>query len=121
MAHATSQFVIVDSGADTCLLGDEFHIIHQDTMRTVEVLGFNDERGKEVGKYIGAGICAVDLPSNSMLLLQVNEGVIMNTGKTLLSVNQIWHHGHSVDDCPLRYGGQQQILTHQGHHIPLTY
>ena len=45
----------------------------------------------------------------------------MNTGKTLLSVNQIRHHGHSVDDCPLRYGGQQQILTHQGHVIPLTY
>ena len=100
MAHATSQFAIVDSGADTCLLGDKFHIIHQDTMQTVEVLGFNNERGKEVGKYIGAGICAVDLPSNSTLLLQVNEGVIMNTGKTLLSVNQIWHHSHSVDDSP---------------------
>ena len=75
VATATANFAVVDSGADTCLLGEEFHIIHQDTMRTVEVLGFNDERGKETGKHLGSGICAMDLPSNETILLQVNEGV----------------------------------------------
>ena len=54
-------FAVVDSGADTCLLGAEFYIENQDTMRTVEVLGFNDEHGKESGLHIGSGICAVDV------------------------------------------------------------
>ena len=90
-------------------------------MRTVEVLGFNDECGKETGKNLGSGICALDLPSNETILLQVNEGVIMNTGKTLLSVNQVCHFGHIIDDCPKRYGGTQAITTTQGRVLPLSY
>ena len=121
MAQATATFAVVDSGADTCLLGEEFHIIHQDTMRTVEVLGFNDDRGKETGKHIGSGICAIDLPSHETILLQVNEGVVMHAGKTLLSVNQVRHFGHAVHDCPWRYGGEQAIVTHHGLRLPLSY
>ena len=90
-------------------------------MRMVEVLGFNDERRKETGKNLGSGICAIDLPSNETILLQVNEGVVMQTGKTLLSVNQIRHFGHIVDDCPKCYGRKQSIATTQGHILPLSY
>ena len=121
VANATANFAVVDSGADTCLLGEEFHIIHHNTMRTVEVLGFNNDRGKETGKHLGSGICAIDLPSKETILLQVNEGVVMQTGKTLLSVNQVRHFGHVVDDCPRKYGGKQAITTTQGHVLPLSY
>ena len=44
VANATANFAVVDSGTDTCLLGEEFHIISQDTMCTVEVLGFNNKQ-----------------------------------------------------------------------------
>ena len=47
-------------------------------MRQVEVHGFNDEQGAEKGLHIGSGICAVDMPDGDVLLLQVNEGVIIN-------------------------------------------
>ena len=121
MANATANFAVVDSGADTCLLGEEFHILHQDTMHTVEVLGFNDECRKETGKNLVSGVCAIDLPSNETILLQVNEGVVMQTGKTLLSFHQVCHFGHVVDDCPCKYGGKQAITTTQGHVLPLSY
>lgn len=85
----TELHTIVDNGADTSLLGEAFHILEQDTMRTVEVHGFNDSRGAESGLHIGSGICAIDLPGKDTILLQVNEGVIMKQGKSLLSVNQI--------------------------------
>ena len=62
-------FAVIDSGADTCLLGSEFHIEAQDTMHTVEVLGFNNKRGKESELHIGSGICAVDIMGGDPVLL----------------------------------------------------
>lgn len=121
VATATANFAVVDSGADTCLLGEEFHIIHQDTIRMVEVLGFNDEHGKETGKNLGSAIYALDLPSNEIILLQVNEGVVMQTGKTLLSINQVCHFDHVVDDCPCCYRGKQAIIITYGQILLLSY
>ena len=117
----TSEWAIVDSGADTCLLGDCFHITKRDTNQIVEVHGFNDKLGAETGLYIGTGLCAVDLPGADTLLLQVNEGVIMPKGKSLLAANQMRAHHTIVNDVPVRYGGKQSLITREDDAIPLQY
>lgn len=112
---------MVDSGADTCLLGSEFHIENQDTMHTVEVLGFNDKCGKESGLHIGTRICAVDIMGGNSVLLQVNEGVVMHTGKSLLLCNQLRSFGTQVHDTPIIYGRLQCLILHDGTCLPLNY
>ena len=114
-------YTIIDSGADTSLMGTDFHIVEQDTMRTVEVHGFNDNRGAERGLHIGSGICAVEKDSGTVLLLQVNEGVIMKNGKSLLSSNQLRAYQNEVHDVPRRYGGKQCIILSNGEVLPLNY
>ena len=114
-------YAVVDSGADTCLLGSEFYIESYNSMRTVEVLGFNNERGKESGLHIGSGICAVDVMGGDPVLLKVHEGVVMPQGKSLLSSNQLRHFGTQVHDTPIMYGGLQRIILPDGMCLPLTY
>ena len=114
------HWTAIDSGADTSLLGSSFHILEEDSTRVVTVHGFNDEEGAATGLHIGSGICAIDV-DNDVLLLQVNEGVIMPKGKSLLSSNQMRAHGHAVNDAPKRYGGQQSITMSTGNTLPLRY
>ena len=111
----------VDSGADTCLLGRDFYIqdVYQD--RCVDVEGFH-ENVQVQNIPIGSGLTVCELQSGESILLQVNEGVAIGDGKTLLSTNQMRHHGHLVHDVPHRYAGKQCLISADSQYtLPMEY
>ena len=114
------SFQVVDGGANTSLMGPEYHILSTDTNRQVEVIGW-DNNAKD-NMCIGNGITAVDIPGCDTILLQVNEGVVLGSkGSSLLATNQARAFGHEVYDNPRKYGGRQCIKTVDGTIIPLMY
>ena len=67
----------VDGGADTCLLGTEFHIDQTYSHRTVDVMGYSHELVTQ-GVPIGTGTTLYEAPDGTELLIQVHEGIIMS-------------------------------------------
>ena len=78
---------LIDGGADTCMIGPEFHFESESTTRSVDVEGFEGPEKIVKNLPIGTGVTAVDLP-NETILLRVNEGII-NKKKTIFSTNQL--------------------------------
>ena len=113
-------FAPVDGGADTCLLGQEFHIEHTYPHRTVDVMGYSNDLVTS-GVPIGTGITLYEGPDGTQFLLQVHEGIIMSNDKTLFSTNQMCHCGHTVNDVPIRYGGSQTISTYDDQSLLMAY
>ena len=60
---------LVDSGADTCMLGPEFFIESQSTTRKVNIEGFQGSTNLLRDMPIGVGITAVDIPDEPTILL----------------------------------------------------
>lgn len=78
---------LVDSGADTCMLGPEFFIETQYDNKTVNIQGFEGPSHVVKNLAIGNGITAVDLPDMT-ILVRVNEGVI-TPFQSIISCNQV--------------------------------
>ena len=111
---------LIDSGADTSMIGPEFYIEEQHDHRRVTIEGFGGPDHTVRNMRIGNGITAVDLPDMT-ILVRVNEAVI-SPYKTIISTNQVRSWGHKVDDVPIRYGGKQAIyLDQEDIQIPLKY
>ena len=113
--HKVNQglpMALIDSGADTCLLGPEFYIESQSTDRIIDMQGFAGSESKVENLPFGVGIAAVDLPDGTVII-RVNEGIVVPY-QSILSANQLQKLGTIVDDCPRQYGGKQQIVINNG-------
>lgn len=109
---------LMDSGANTSLIGPEFFIQRFDEKRVV-VEGFGGPFHAVRGMRMVVGITAVQSTENT-ILIRVNEAVLAE--KTILSVNQIRSQGHTVDDVTIWYGGKQAIfIKGENIGIPLAY
>jgi len=122
LCHRALQGVpmaLVDSGADTCLLGPEFHIESQSTDRFIDMQGFSGAASKVTNLPFGVGIGVVDMEDGAVMI-RVNEGVVVPF-PSILSANQMRSYATKVDDCPKRYGGKQQITLNDGPTMSLQY
>ena len=71
-----TDFLIIDSGADTSTIAGDHWIIDEITERKINLLGFkSDVTSHDVP--VGSGITAIDLPDDSTILLKVNEAAIL--------------------------------------------
>ena len=110
---------LIDSGADTSLLGPEFYIESQSTDHLINMQGFSGAASRVEGLPIGVGIAVVDIPGGKVMV-RVSEGIVVPY-QSILSANQMRSFGTEVDDCPRMYGGGQRIVIDQGPTMPLQY
>lgn len=110
---------LVDSGADTSLLGPEFYIESQSTDQLIDMQGFSGAASKVKNLPFGVGLAVVDLP-DGIVMIRVNKGIVVPF-QSILSANQLRHFNTTVDDCPRKYGGTQQITINGGPSLHLQY
>ena len=89
---------IIDSGADTSIVGTGWHVTHT-TMRRVNVIGFDHHLQPRQALPIVSAVTAVDTPQG-VILLKVNEAVHNDGAQSLLSKCQLIDYGLDVDECP---------------------
>ena len=78
---------LIDSGADTSMIGTEFFIEVQHDHRRVSIEGFGGPSHTIRNMRIGNGVTAVDLEEGTVLI-RINEAVI-SPYKTIISTNQV--------------------------------
>ena len=110
---------LVDSGADTCLLGPEFHIESQSTDRFIDMMGFSGAASRVTGLPFGVGIAVIEAPQGTVMV-RVNEGIVVPY-QSILSCNQMRNFNTRVNDCPRMHGGAQNITLPNGPTLPLQY
>ena len=94
----------LDSHADTCVLGKQFHIFEY-TGEECNVSPYSKEYDPVTVK-IGHGKCAYDMPDGTTCILTIHHGLCMpNQEPSLLCPNQLRWHGVTVDDCPRHLTG----------------
>ena len=101
LCHKTLQSVpiaLVDSGADTCLLGPEFYIKSQSIEWFIKIHGFSEPASKVQNLPFGVGIGVLDLKDGAVMI-RVNEGIVVPY-TSILSANQLRNFSAKVDDCP---------------------
>ena len=82
---------LIDSGADTCMMGSDFHITSR-TGRTVTVEGFGGRDTVIRDMEICTGVTLVTIPNQDPVLIRVSHGVT-TTDKSILSCNQMRAQG----------------------------
>ena len=103
-----------DGGADTCLAGKGFTFtLYTDRMALVQ--GFDDELS--IGeKKIGTCVGAYDMDDGTTVLLCLNETIEHTSQEnTMLSLNQMRHHG--VDVCDIQPKFKRDGITFFCHSI----
>ena len=60
-----------------------------------------------------------DLPDGTPILLMFNRYAYHASGNTIHSKIQLQDNGNMVDDCPIKLGGTQKIVTPGGLTMPL--
>jgi len=102
---------IMDSGADTSVIGQGWYILKVDNFRKVNVIGFDADRSKKLGLHIVVAVTAVDLSDGQTILLQIAEAAF-NPASThsLLSEYQLRDYGCKIDSVSIKHGGNQQFL-----------
>ena len=114
------SIAIIDSGADTCILGKGWFIQYTHPTRKVNVIGFDENLPGRHKLSVVTGISAIDLPNNEVLLIRVHEGIHNpDSENTLLSTIQLRDHCLEVNDIPRIQGGKQCIQPDDNHTIPL--
>ena len=82
----------LDSHADTCVLGKQFHIFEY-TGEECNVSPYSKEYDPVTVK-IGHGKCAYDMPDGTTCILTIHHGLCMpNQEPSLLCPNQLRWHG----------------------------
>ena len=108
-----ANIVLLDSGADTCLYGEDF-VVLEETDCKVDVIGYNDNMcTKDV--MTGPTMTLGTTSDGTELLIRVNEGLLFEHGKSLFSTTQIRHFKHHVDETPRR--GKRCIDTLEGNRL----
>ena len=101
---------IMDSGADTCILGKGWHVVEEHPTRRVRVVGFDKELATKNNLPIVTAMSIFEAPNQEPMLLQVNEGVLNKSADhSLMSNYQIAEFGIDVDSRPTKHGGTQRM------------
>ncbi len=118
-SQESDEKALIDSGADTCCMGPAFKITST-TNRSVNVYGYDKSMVKK-DLVIGEGITLATNANGDNVLLRVNEGIIHQDGKSILSVNQMRNYQVKVNDIAKVHGGHQNLTTLDGHEFLLEY
>ena len=113
----------VDTGADTCCVGQGFHI--EQSGRFVTLRGYSDRLDQEERVPVVTATTAVDLDDGSTLLLVFHEALFLgnNQRTSLLNLNQVRCAGHKADDIPQFISQGRSIHgieTIDGDYLPFT-
>ena len=82
--------------------------------RKFDVCGYN-EKVTTKAVTIGSTVTLAKADNGAYFLIHVNEGLLMETGRSLISSNQVRNIGHITDDVPNKFGGTQSMQTADGY------
>ena len=103
------KIMIMNNGADTCVLGQGWHVAQLHSTRKANVMGFDHHLAVKRNLDIVDALTAVDTPKQT-ILLQVNEAVYNPASEhSLLSEFQIREYGTKIDSIPRRHGGKARM------------
>ena len=112
---------IIDSGADTNILGKGWTVISEHPTRKANVIGFDSELAIKKNLPIVTAITSVDLPDNTTILLRAHESVYNKScNQTLLSDYQLRQSAFTLDIVPKKFNGTQTYHPNEDNVIPLT-
>ena len=111
---------LIDSGADTCVLGPAFRIVST-TDKVIDIVGAQaDMISKDL--HIGTGVTLATTENGEKMILRFNQSIINNkNGKSILSMNQMRDYCTDVNEMPKIYGSKQNLDTLDNHTFPLQY
>jgi hypothetical protein len=91
----------VDTGADTCCVGQGFHI--KESGRYVTLRGYSDRLDSEERVPVVSATMALDLDNGMTVLLVFHKALYLGDKQytSLLNLNQVQYTGHKADDIPL--------------------
>jgi hypothetical protein len=114
---------VVDSGADTMMLGLGWRFTEYQEGRLVNVRGFDAHSSKRQGLRIGTAVTVMYDNNHTARLVIAHEAVDNSPNKTsLLSVGQMQFNKLRIDTTRTRDGGNQHIHdTESGVILPLTF
>ncbi|MGH3054042.1 MAG: hypothetical protein ACRDL7_03575, partial [Gaiellaceae bacterium] len=115
----SEQIALLDSGADTCLVGQDFYI-EEESDEVVHVIGFQDHM-KSKDMRIGNAITATETTSGETILLRANHVILAEKGNSLISTGQVEDYDHRVDARPRSKGGKQRLYLRDGYTLPLLH
>ncbi len=122
--EATDQ-TIVDSGADTSIVGNGWYVVSY-TQRTTNLLGYDPTSTQLDGLPMVSAVTMVTLPSRTPVMVRINEAVYNKGSSTsLLSEFQSRDFGAKIDTVSRRHvnidghHGRQVIEMISGVKIPL--
>ena len=102
------NITILDSGADTTVLGKGWLVETIHPTRKANVQGFDVNLAVKRGLPIVSAVSAVDLPDGRVILLRVAEAIYNSSSDhSLLSEFQIRDHGITADTIARKHGGRQ--------------
>ena len=117
--HESLHVSIIDSGADTSVIGQGWEVISEDPIRKARVVGFDQVAAVKQDLPIVSAITAVDLESTT-ILLRIHEAVFNSSAQhTLLSEFQLSEQCHSVQAKARRHKGEQTLWLTETLQIPL--
>jgi hypothetical protein len=103
------HIIILDGGADTCVLGKGWEVLSVCSIRRVNLVGFDHEAAVKRNLPIVSAITAVDLSDGILELLIVHEGIYNDTANhSLLSEFQLMDFSVKVDSICHKHGGTQK-------------
>ena len=101
---AKDNIAITDDGADTSVIGQGWSIISQDPFCKATVVGFDHQAAQKTGLPIVTAVTAVDLPNNTIVLVQIGEAIYNSRAQhSLLSEFQMREHGVTVNSIAHRH------------------
>jgi hypothetical protein len=102
---------ILDSGEDTCVLGQGWEVLSVHNTRSSNVGCFDHETGVKRNLPIVNTITAVDLPDGISVLLIVHEAIYNDTtNHSLLSEFQLRNFGVKIDSICHTHGGTKKKM-----------
>jgi hypothetical protein len=102
---------ILDVGADTCILGQEWEVLSVHNTRRANVVGFDHEAALTRNLPIVSAITAVDLPDGISVILIVHEAIYDDTANhSLLSEIQLRDFGVKIHSIYHNHGGTQKMV-----------
>jgi hypothetical protein len=112
LVHITEKYhnSILDSGADTCVLGQGWEVLSVHNTRRANVVGFDHEAAVKRNLPVVSVINAVDLPDGISVILIVHEAIYNDTANhSLLSEFQLRDFGVEIDSICHKHGGTQKM------------
>jgi hypothetical protein len=98
--------ILMDGGAETCVLGNGREIISIHNSGKANVVGFDHKAALKRNLPIVSAITAVDLPDGTSILLAIHEGIYNETkNHSLLSEFQSREFVVQIDSRCHRYAG----------------